>query len=69
MKNSNSNQVRRQNLRCNYTKFQLEISIVFFICVLNFPRVSIFLPIFQLTHNVNVTFAKGPEMVRSDLTF
>ena len=23
----------------------------------------------QLTHNVNVTFAKGPKMVRSDLTF
>ena len=23
----------------------------------------------QLTHNVNVTFAKGPKMVWSDLTF
>ena len=23
----------------------------------------------QLTHNVNVTFAKGPKMVRSDVTF
>ena len=23
----------------------------------------------QLTHNVNVTFEKGPKMVRSDLTF
>ena len=23
----------------------------------------------QLTHNVNVTFAHGPKMVRSDLTF
>ena len=23
----------------------------------------------QLTHNVNVTFAKGPKMVRLDLTF
>ena len=42
--NSNSNEVRRQYLRCNYTKCQLEISIVF-IYVLYFARVPICLPI------------------------
>ena len=29
IENSNSNQVRQQTLRCHYTKFKLEISIVF----------------------------------------
>ena len=29
IENSNSNQLSQQYLRCNYTKFQLKISIVF----------------------------------------
>ena len=43
--NSNSNQVGRQNLRCNYTKFQLEISIaVLYMCLIyqEYPYFTIF---------------------------
>ena len=41
VENSNSIQVRQQCLGCNYTQFELTI-LVFFGCVLNFPRVSNF---------------------------
>ena len=42
IENSYSTQVRQQYLRCNYTKFKLEIPIVSRY-MLNFPKVPIFL--------------------------
>ena len=47
VENSNTIQVSQQCLGCNYTKFELIIPI-FFGCVLNFPRVSNFWPIFTI---------------------